>query len=102
MQILYAVAALGGVALVFGALLGVVARFFTVESDSRVEAVRDNYLAQTVVPAVMPLQYFAGRWWKALLTAASPAAGAAAAIAAVLGRKSRHGAHGGDRLLPGR
>ena len=27
MQILYAVAALGGVALVFGALLGVVARF---------------------------------------------------------------------------
>jgi Na+-translocating ferredoxin:NAD+ oxidoreductase subunit B len=40
-QILYAVAALGGVALIFGAMLALAARFFAVESDPRVEAVRD-------------------------------------------------------------
>jgi Na+-translocating ferredoxin:NAD+ oxidoreductase RNF subunit RnfB len=40
-QIIYAVAALGGVGILFGALLAVAARFFAVESDPRVEAVRE-------------------------------------------------------------
>ncbi|MEW5783886.1 MAG: RnfABCDGE type electron transport complex subunit B [Bacillota bacterium] len=42
MQILYAAAALGGVGLIFGTLLALAARFFDVEADPRVEAVRET------------------------------------------------------------
>lgn len=41
MQLLYAAATLGGVGLIFGALLALAARYFAVETDPRVEAVRD-------------------------------------------------------------
>lgn len=41
MQILYAVATLGGVGAFFGLLLGLAARLFAVPSDQRVEAVRE-------------------------------------------------------------
>lgn len=41
MQVLYAVAALGGIGVIFGVLLALAARFFAVESDPRVEAVRE-------------------------------------------------------------
>ena len=92
MQILYAVAALGGVALVFGALLGVVARFFTVDSDSRVEAVREalpgancgacgyagcNNFAEAVVEGKAPTN-----------GCIPGGSGAAAAIAAALGQEA--------------
>ena len=92
MQILYAVAALGGVSLVFGALLGVVARFFTVESDPRVEAVREalpgancgacgyagcNNFAEAVVDGKAPTN--------GCIPGGSDAA---AAIAAVLGQEA--------------
>jgi len=40
-QVLYAVAALGGIGILFGVLLALVARFFAVQSDPRVEAVRE-------------------------------------------------------------
>lgn len=41
MQLLYAAATLGGVGIIFGALLALAAKFFAVETDPRVEAVRD-------------------------------------------------------------
>lgn len=40
-QLLYAAAALGGVGIVFGALLALAARFFAVKTDPRVDAVRE-------------------------------------------------------------
>lgn len=41
MQILYAAAALGGVGIIFGTLLALAARFFAVQTDPRVEEVRE-------------------------------------------------------------
>ena len=41
MQILYAAVTLGGVGIIFGTLLALAARFFVVETDPRVEAVRE-------------------------------------------------------------
>ena len=41
MQILFAVLALGGIGAFFGLLLGLAARFFAVDTDPRIEAVRE-------------------------------------------------------------
>ena len=41
MQILYAAAALGGVGIIFGVLLALAARFFAVQTDPQVQAVRE-------------------------------------------------------------
>ncbi len=40
-QLLYAAAALGGVGIIFGALLALAARFFAVETDPRVDSIRE-------------------------------------------------------------